>query len=74
MSLTLPQTAYAGIMTRQNYYDYEFGETARYIDDASQKVAQLANRLYDAVYSFDDYISIDGMSEDDVLLAIDLMR
>lgn len=61
-------------MTRQNYYDYEFGETARYIDDASQKVAQLANRLYDAVYSFDGYISIDGMSEDDVLLAIDLMR
>lgn len=74
MALTFPLTAHADVMTRQNYYDYEFGETARYIDDASQKVVQLANLLYDAVYSLDDYISIDGMSEDDALLAIDLMR
>lgn len=74
MALTFPQTAHADVMTRQNYCDYEFGETVRYIDDASQKVVQLANRLYDAVYSLGDYISIDGVSEDDALLAVDLMR
>ena len=61
-------------MTRQNYYDYEFGETARYIDDAPQQVTQLEERLYDAVYSLDDYISVDDMSEDDALLAVDLIR
>ena len=74
IALTFPQTAHADVMTRQHYYDYEFGETARYIDDAPQQVVQFANRLYDAVYSLDNYISIDGVSEDNALLTIDLMR
>lgn len=74
MALTFPQIAHADVMTRKKYYDYEFGETERYIDDASQKVVQLEERLYDAVYSLDDYISIDGVSDDDALLAVDLMR
>ena len=61
-------------MTRQNYYDYEFSDTARYIENVPSGVSQLADDLYEAVYSLDDYIAVNGnITEDDALIAIDLM-